>query len=80
MAETLRQRLVRGYSYSIYIDGTRTLATTNESYHEEIKQYAAFNFTNEQLDNALIKGFITQKEYDDTISYKYPSQSEAPAE
>ncbi|WP_284037469.1 hypothetical protein [Neobacillus sp. 114] len=69
MAETLRQRLVRGYSYSIYIDGTRTFSGTIESYHEEIKQYAAANFTDVQINNALAQGWITQQEYDDTIAY-----------
>lgn len=72
MAETIRQRLTRGYAYSIYIDGTRTFATTSASYHVEIKTYAALNFTDYQLTNALIKGYITQAEYDDTLTYKLP--------
>ncbi|CEG26019.1 hypothetical protein [Bacillus sp. B-jedd] len=70
MAETLRQRLVRGYAYSIFVDGMRTFSGTNDSYHQEIKQYAAENFTVEQLDNALAKGWITQREYDDTVALR----------
>lgn len=72
MAETIRQRLTRGYAYSIYIDGTRTFSTTNVTYHEEIKQYAALNFTTYQLDNALAKLWITQQEYDQTLAYVVP--------
>lgn len=72
MAETIRQRLARGYAYSIYIDGTRTFAETNESYHVEIKQYAGTNFTDAQLLNAFTNGWITQQEYDDTLAIKYP--------
>jgi hypothetical protein len=84
MAETLRQRLTRGYSYSIYIDGVRTFAATNESYHVEIKTYAATNFTDAQIINAVDKGWVTQAEYDETQSIKYPNgipvQEEAPTE
>lgn len=70
MAETIRQRLARGYAYSIYIDGTRTFATTNASYHEEIKQYAGINFTDYHIYNALVKGWITQQEHDETLAYR----------
>ncbi|EPD52743.1 hypothetical protein HMPREF1210_01123 [Paenisporosarcina sp. HGH0030] len=84
MAETLRQRLVRGYSYSIYIDGMRTFEATNESYHVEIKTYAATNFTEAQIINALAKGWITETESAETLSIKYPNgipvQEEAPSE
>jgi len=78
MAETLRQRLTRGYSYSIYIDGVRTFAATNETYHADIKQYAALNFTDAQLLNAFSSGWITQTEYDETLAIKYPGVVEPP--
>lgn len=70
MAETFRERMTRMYAYAIYIDGSRTFAETNATYHVEIKQYAALNFTTVQLDNALTKLFITKQEYDETIAYK----------
>lgn len=70
MAETLRERLARGYSFSIYIDGTRNFEGTNASYHEEIKQYAGINFTDYHLYNALVKGWITKQEYDETLAYR----------
>jgi hypothetical protein len=72
MAETLRQRLTRGYAFSIYIDGVRTFAATNATYHVEIKTYAAGNFTEAQIINALTMGWITQVEFDETMAIKYP--------
>ncbi|MGK5512067.1 hypothetical protein [Brevibacillus formosus] len=79
MAETLRQRLVRGYAYQIYVDGTKRFTDINAQYHEEVKQYAATYFTVEpfateenrtkHLDIALANGWITQQEYEDTKSY-----------
>lgn len=72
MAETIRQRYVRNYAGQIYLDGTRTFASTNVTYHAEIKTYAANNFTDAQIDNAFAKGWITQQEYDDTMAIKYP--------
>lgn len=79
MAETLRQRLVRGYAYQIYVDGTKRFADINVQYHEEVKQYAAAYFTvdpfateenrTKQLDIALGNGWITQQEYNETSTY-----------
>lgn len=68
----MRQRMVRGYAWAIYIDGTRNFAGTNVTYHEEIKQYAALNFTIYQIDNALSQLWITQQEYDQTLAYIVP--------
>jgi len=68
MVETLRQRLVRGYAYQIYIDGYKRFSDINATYHEEIKQYAATYFTQEQIDNALAQGWITQQEYENTVA------------
>lgn len=80
MAETIRQRLVRSYSYNVYIDGSRTLSSVGSSYHVEIKTYAAINFSDIQLGNALSKGWITQQEYDDTMLIKYPEGKPVVAE
>jgi len=69
MAETARERLVRVYAYQIYIDGYKRFSDINATYHEEIKQYAAANFTLQQIDSALARGWLTQQEYDDTVGY-----------
>lgn len=77
MAETMRERMVRGYAFAIFVDGSRTFATTNTGYHAEIKAYAATNFSDEQIQTALTKGRITQAEYDDTMAIKHPPEETA---
>lgn len=72
MAETFRERMVRGYAYAICIDGTRSFSGTSTTYHQEIKQYAAANFTDEQIQNALNEEYITQQEYGEITAYKQP--------
>lgn len=73
MAETMRQRLIRGYAWSIYIDGYRKFEDTNASYHEEIKMFAAANFQRSEIDHAFNNAFINQQQYDDTIAYITPA-------
>jgi len=78
MAETLRQRMARGYAFQIYVDGTKRFSDVNATYHEEIKQYAADNFTIEpyappenrtiQLDKAWANSWTNQLEYDQTVA------------
>lgn len=58
------------YARDIYLFGNRTLQDVPSQYVEPIKQYAAANFTQEEIDNALAKGWITQQEYNDTMAYK----------
>lgn len=73
MAETPRQRMVRGYAYSIVIDGVRTFETVPATYHEEVKQYIADNFTLEQIDAAYGRGSLTETEYRDIVARKAPA-------
>jgi hypothetical protein len=61
--------LTQAYAKAIYIDGTKKFSEIRTEYVEPVKQYAAANYTLEQIDNALARGFITQQEYDDTIAY-----------
>lgn len=61
--------LTRQYAVCVYIYGTRRFSTVVSDYHEPVKKYAAENYTLEQLDNALVKGYITENEYADTIAY-----------
>ncbi|MBO9596708.1 MAG: hypothetical protein J7559_02630 [Cohnella sp.] len=70
MAETARERMVRGYANAIYLDGTRSFATVGTGYHVEVKTYAANNFTLAQIDAALGAGRITEAEYLDTLGYR----------
>jgi hypothetical protein len=64
--------LVKAYAINIYRYGNRTFSTIPAEYHEPVKQYAAANFTLEEIDNALAKGYITQQEYDETLAYVNP--------
>lgn len=74
---TSRERLVRGYMYSIYIDGARTFATTNTSFHQEIKTCAAGLLTLEQIDAAKDAGRITDQEHADTVALIGTPEAEA---
>jgi len=55
------------YARSIYLYGSSNFAATPLEYHQPVKQYASDNFTPNQIDEALAKGFITQQEYDETV-------------
>jgi hypothetical protein len=61
--------LTRQYALCVYKYGTRQFSTVVAEYHEPVKQYAAENYTLEIIDYALLKGFITEQEYVDTMSY-----------
>lgn len=77
MALTSRERLVRGYTMAIYVDGTRTIDSTNVTYHEEIKVCAAGLLSSAQIDDALAKARITEQEYLDTLAYVGTPEAEA---
>jgi hypothetical protein len=61
------------YARQIYIDGRNRFTARDgfvgipAEYHQPVKQYAADGFTLSQIDYALMRGFINQQEYDDTI-------------
>jgi hypothetical protein len=58
------------YSRSIYLYGTTTFAAIPAEYIEPVKKHAATTYTKEQLDNALVQGFISQQEYNETLAFK----------
>lgn len=64
---------VSSLARDIYLYGNRGFNAVPSEYVEPIKQYAAKTWTLEQIDTALVNGWITQQEYDDTISYKNPA-------
>lgn len=68
MAETLRERMVRGYAWSIYIDGIRKFETTSADFHTDIQTYAATHFKEKDITNAFTKGWITEDNYNKTIA------------
>lgn len=73
MSMTMRERLVRGYAFSIFLDGMRTFGMVAEEYHQEVKTYAALNIDEVRINAALETGKITQEEYDETMRIKYPA-------
>lgn len=71
------QILVKQYAVCVYIYGTRTIESVAEGYKEAVKEYAAVNYTLAQIDNALVKGYVTEKEYQETIAYTNPVETPA---
>lgn len=67
---TIYASLTAAYAKAIYIDGTKRFSEIRPEYVEPVKQYAATNYSTEQIQNALNQGWITQQEYDDTMAYK----------
>jgi len=63
------------YANTIYCQGTQRFTARDGysgiplEYHEPVKQYAANNFYKSVIDNALVKTWITQEEYDQTLAY-----------
>ncbi|MEK4715328.1 hypothetical protein [Sporosarcina sp. FSL K6-5500] len=74
----IHQMLVKQYAVCVYVHGTRKFETVVADYHEPVKQYAADKYTLEQIDNAVVKGYVTEQEYQETIAYTAPS--DAPTE
>ncbi|MFO1442777.1 hypothetical protein KDN24_06060 [Bacillus sp. Bva_UNVM-123] len=70
--------LTKQYAVCVYVYGTRKFETVVADYHEPVKEFAANTYTLEQIDNALVKGYITESEYIDTM--KYTKVEEAPTE
>lgn len=68
----IHQLLVKQYALCVYVHGTRTFDTVVTDYHEPVKEFAAEKYTLEQIDSALIKGHVTEQEYQDTIAYTTP--------
>ncbi|WP_137743232.1 XkdX family protein [Robertmurraya siralis] len=72
--------LTKQYAVCVYVYGTRNFETVVSDYHEPVKEYAAKTYTLEQIDNALVKGYITEQEYQDTMKYTIDEEVEAPVE
>ena len=62
--------LTKAYAQAIYLDGTKKFSEIRPEYVESVKKYAAASYTDEQIESALIKGYISNPEYDETMAYK----------
>lgn len=64
------------YANAIYVFGTNRLSAEDNypgiasEYYAPIEEYAAQTYTQDQLDIALANGWISQQEYDESMSYK----------
>jgi hypothetical protein len=61
--------MVSTYARDIYIFGNRNFSQIPEAYVEPVKKYAAASYRQDQIENALTQGWITQQEFDDTMAY-----------
>lgn len=61
--------LVKMSAICVYKDGSRTLSTVMEGYRDAVVQHAGETYALEIIDKALLKGHITESEYQETISY-----------
>lgn len=62
--------LVRAYAKAIYEHGSKKFSEIRPDYVEAVKQYATETYTQSEIDRALRLGYISQDEYDSTMSYK----------
>jgi len=64
------QSLTALYAMAIYYDGIKTFQTIRPEYVEPTKKLAAEDYSDLTILYAFRKGYITQKEYDETMAYK----------
>lgn len=57
------------YSVAIYLDGIRKFSTIPSTYVEAVKQYAATNFSIDQIQTALANKWISLEEFEQTVAY-----------
>lgn len=56
------------YARNIYLYGTRTFSMIPMEYHQPVKHYAAQNFTLAQLEQSVARSYISEQEYQETMS------------
>lgn len=61
--------LVKAYGVNIYKYGNRTFSTIPVDYHDPVKMHVADTYTLSDIDKALVEQYITQEEYDATLSF-----------
>lgn len=66
----IHQLLVKMYATNIITYGNRNFGTIPENYVQPVKEYIALNYTDWQIDNALVQGYITEQEYTEIMTLK----------
>ncbi|WNS74232.1 hypothetical protein RRV45_15080 [Bacillus sp. DTU_2020_1000418_1_SI_GHA_SEK_038] len=64
------------YARNIYMFGVTKFETIDPAYIEPVKQFAAANYTDDQIKHAYTQGWINEEQFNDTMAYKYPTVSE----
>ena len=66
----IHQLLVKMYASNIITYGNRNFGTIPENYVQPVKEYIALNYTDWQIDSALVQGYITEQEYTEIMTLK----------
>jgi len=66
----INQLLVKMYATNIITYGNRNFGTIPENYVQPVKEYIALNYTDCQIDNALVQGYITEQEYTEIMTLR----------
>jgi len=66
----INQLLVKMYATNIITYGNRNFGTIPENYLQPVKEYIALNYTDWQIDNALVQGYITEQEYTEIMTLR----------
>ena len=66
----INQLLVKMYATNIITYGNRNFGTIPENYVQPVKEYIALNYTDWQIDNALVQGYITEQEYTEIMTLR----------
>jgi hypothetical protein len=67
------------YTKQIYLAGSQRFTARdgctgiNEEYHTPVKEYAAANLMDYEIEFAKEQGYINETEYAETMSIKYPA-------
>lgn len=75
--------LTSSYAQGIYLYGNRRFTDRDGktgipvAYHVPVMQYAADNYYNEQISNALTQTWLLQSEYDSTMALKGPEDPQS---
>jgi len=70
MSNTIYQFRTIGFAQSIYIYGTKKFEDIPTEYYIPVEQFSALTYTQLQLNDALVSFYITQKQYDETMTYR----------
>ena len=66
----IHQLLVKMYATNIITYGNRNFGTIPENYVQPVKEYIALNYTDWQIDNALVQDYITEQEYTEIMTLR----------